>query len=161
MLTKTGIGYDAHRLVPDRRLVIGGVLIPFELGLLGHSDADVLVHAVIDACLGALGKGDIGVLFPDTDERYKDISSVVLLGEVGRLIEDEGYAISNIDATVVAQAPKLRPYINEMEETMAAALRVTGDKVNVKGKTEEGLGFTGQGQGIKAMAVCSIYRGSV
>jgi len=158
MTIKTGIGYDAHRLAPGKRLVLGGVLIPYPFGLLGHSDADVLIHAVMDALLGALGKGDIGVMFPDTDERYKDISSVIMLEEVGRLIENAGYIISNIDAVIIAEEPKLRPYIGEMEHIMAAALRTTEESINIKATTEEGLGFTGNGQGIAAKAVCLIYR---
>ncbi len=150
---RIGTGYDVHRLVPERKLVIGGVEIPFEKGLLGHSDADVLLHAVMDAMLGAAAMGDIGKLFPDSDPAYKDISSVLLLQLVGRALEKEMYLIENIDATVIAQAPKLSPYIDEMRETIANTLGIAVSQVNVKATTEEGLGFTGVGEGIAAQAV--------
>jgi len=155
-MMKIGIGYDVHRLVPNRKLVIGGVEIPFNLGLDGHSDADVLIHAVMDSVIGAMGLGDIGVLFPDTDNKYKDISSVQLLKEVARLMQSKGYAVSNIDAVVIAQRPKLRSFIGGMENIMAAALCTDTDNINVKATTEEGLGFTGKGEGIAAKAVCLL-----
>ncbi|MCI9151667.1 MAG: 2-C-methyl-D-erythritol 2,4-cyclodiphosphate synthase [Lachnospiraceae bacterium] len=161
---RVGFGYDVHRLVEERKLILGGVEIPCEVGLLGHSDADVLVHAVMDALLGAAALGDIGKHFPDTDEAYRGISSLKLLAHVGELLHKEGYVIENIDATVVAQRPKLRPYIQQMEEQMAAVLGISDNQVNVKATTEEGLGFTGSGQGIAAQAVCSLsslYEGSL
>jgi len=150
---KIGHGYDVHRLGPDRRLVIGGVEIPFQLGLVGHSDADVLIHAVMDAILGALGMGDIGQHFPDTDAQYQGISSVTLLRHVAGLMDQAGVRLGNLDATVVAQAPKLAPYISEMRARIAEALGAEVGQVNVKATTEEGLGFTGDGAGIAAHAV--------
>lgn len=144
---RIGQGYDVHKLVEGRRLILGGVDIPYEKGLLGHSDADVLVHAVMDALLGAAALGDIGKLFPDTDPAYKDISSIKLLEHVGKLLEEKGYVIENIDATVVAQRPKLAPYREEMRENMARALHIEKDQIGVKATTEEGLGFTGRGRG--------------
>lgn len=155
---RAGTGYDVHRLTEGRRLILGGVDIPFEKGLLGHSDADVLTHAVMDALLGAAALGDIGKHFPDTSAQYKDISSLVLLGRVGALLEENGYIIENIDATVIAQRPKLRPFIDKMRDNMAKALGVSADQVNVKATTEEGLGFTGSGEGIAAQAVCVIEK---
>lgn len=160
---RVGFGYDVHRLEEGRKLILGGVEIPYELGLLGHSDADVLVHAVMDALLGAAALGDIGKHFPDTEEQYRGISSMKLLTRVGELLVENGYLIENIDATVVAQRPKLRPYIDQMEENIASVLGIRKDQVNVKATTEEGLGFTGSGQGMAAQAVCSlsgIYEGS-
>ncbi len=160
---RVGMGYDVHKLAEDRRLVLGGVEIPYTLGLLGHSDADVAVHAVMDALLGAAALGDIGKHFPDTDEKYAGISSMRLLAEVGRLLAQENYWIENIDVTIVAQQPKLRPYIPQMERNVAAVLQLQENQVNVKATTEEGLGFTGTGQGISAFAVCavsSLYEGS-
>lgn len=153
---RIGMGYDVHRLTEGRDLILGGVKIPFEKGLLGHSDADVLIHAVMDALLGAAGLGDIGLHFPDTDEQYRGISSVRLLSRVGDLLEQAGYYIENIDATVIAQRPKLRPYISQMEKNMADALKIDPALVNVKATTEEGLGFTGAGEGISAQAVCAL-----
>lgn len=150
---RIGHGYDVHRLTDGRKLIIGGVDIPYEKGLLGHSDADVLLHAISDALLGALALGDIGKHFPDTDERYKGISSILLLKEVGVLVRQRGYNIGNVDATVLAQRPKLAPYIPEMRENIAQALGVTVDRISVKATTEEGLGFTGTGEGIAAHAV--------
>ena len=150
---RIGQGYDVHKLVEGRRLILGGVDIPYEKGLLGHSDADVLVHAVMDALLGAAALGDIGKLFPDTDPAYKDISSIKLLEHVGKLLEEKGYVIENIDATVVAQRPKLAPYREEMRENMARALHIEKDQIGVKATTEEGLGFTGRGQGISSSAI--------
>ena len=153
---RVGLGYDVHRLVKERKLILGGVEIPHTLGLLGHSDADVLVHAVMDALLGAAALGDIGKHFPDTDEAYRGISSMKLLEHVGKLIEKEGYLVENIDATVIAQKPKLRPYIGEMEKNIAKVLKIQENQVNVKATTEEGLGFTGREEGIAAQAVCAL-----
>ncbi len=153
---RIGHGYDVHRLVPDRRLILGGVEIPWEKGLLGHSDADVLVHAVMDALAGAARLGDIGKLFPDTDPAYKGISSLKLLGEVGRLLREKGFAVVNVDATLLAQAPKVAPYKARMAENIAAALGIEAERVNVKATTEEGLGFTGDGSGMAAHAVVLV-----
>ncbi len=153
---RVGLGYDVHKLVPERKLIIGGVDIPYELGLLGHSDADVLLHAIMDALLGAAALGDIGRHFPDTDERYKGISSLKLLEQVGNLLEQEGYCIENIDATIVAQAPKMAPYIEKMRENVAKTLQLEINQINIKATTEEGLGFTGTGQGISSQAVCLL-----
>ena len=150
------MGYDVHKLVEERELILGGVNIPHTLGLLGHSDADVLLHAIMDALLGAAALGDIGKHFPDTDEKYKGISSLKLLEHVGKLIEQEGYVIENIDATVIAQKPKLRPYIEEMQENIAKTLHIEKKQINVKATTEEHLGFTGEGLGISAQAVCLL-----
>ncbi len=158
------MGYDVHRLVEGRPLILGGVEIPHGLGLLGHSDADVLVHAVMDALLGAAALGDIGKHFPDSDPAYKGISSIWLLQQVGGLLTEKGYVIDNIDATVIAQKPKLRPYIEEMERNIAGALDISPEQVNVKATTEEGLGFTGTEEGISAQAVCLLsgfYEGSM
>ena len=155
---RIGMGYDVHKLVENRPLIIGGVEIPYHLGLLGHSDADVLLHAVMDALLGAAALGDIGKHFPDTDEAYKGISSMVLLEKVGELLEEKMFLIDNIDATIIAQAPKMRPYIDTMRENIAKALKIDIDQVNVKATTEEGLGFTGSKQGIAAHAVCIIEK---
>ena len=152
---RVGMGYDVHKLVEERELILGGVNIPHTLGLLGHSDADVLLHAIMDALLGAAALGDIGKHFPDTDEKYKGISSLKLLEHVGKLIEQEGYVIENIDATVIAQKPKLRPYIEEMEENIAKTLHIEKEQINVKATTEERLGFTGREEGIAAQAICS------
>ena len=153
---RIGHGYDVHRLVDERKLVLGGVEIPWEKGLLGHSDADVLVHAVMDALTGASRLGDIGKLFPDTDPAYAGISSLKLLAEVGRLLEEKGFVVVNIDATLLAQAPKVGPYKQQMAENMAAALNIRPEQVNVKATTEEGLGFTGSGEGIACHAVCLL-----
>ena len=153
---RIGMGYDVHRLTQDRKLIMGGVEIPYEKGLLGHSDADVLIHAVMDALLGAAALGDIGKHFPDTDPAYKDISSVQLLRHVGALLEENRFLIENIDATIIAQAPKMRPYIDKMRENIAGALGIEAGQVNVKATTEEGLGFTGNGEGISAQAVCML-----
>ena len=150
---RIGHGYDVHRLVEGRKLILGGVDIPWGKGLLGHSDADVLTHAVMDALTGAARLGDIGKLFPDTDPRYAGISSLKLLAEVGRLLRERGYHVVNIDATLLAQAPKVGPYKQEMAENMARALGIQPDQVNVKATTEEGLGFTGDGSGMAAHAV--------
>ena len=161
---RVGMGYDVHRLVEDRDLIIGGVKIPHTLGLLGHSDADVLLHAIMDALLGAAALGDIGKHFPDTDPQYKGISSIRLLEHVAKLLEEKGYIVENIDATIIAQKPKMRPYIEQMEENIAKALKIATDQVNVKATTEEGLGFTGTEEGISAQAICAlttIYESSV
>ena len=155
---RIGHGYDVHRLVPQRALILGGVTVPFEKGLLGHSDADVLLHATCDALLGALALGDIGKHFPDNDDRFKDIDSRVLLFKTAELIRGKGWQIGNIDATVVAQAPRLSPYIEEMRENIATVLNIPLDTVSVKATTEEHLGFTGQGLGIAAHAVCLLFR---
>ncbi|MCM1144931.1 MAG: 2-C-methyl-D-erythritol 2,4-cyclodiphosphate synthase [Blautia sp.] len=153
---RIGTGYDVHRLTQDRKLILGGVEIPYEKGLLGHSDADVLLHAIMDALLGAAALGDIGKHFPDTDLAYKDISSMKLLEHVGELLEQQLFLIENIDATVIAQQPKLRPYIEDMRKNIADALHIEVSQVNVKATTEEGLGFTGSGEGIAAQAVCML-----
>lgn len=153
---RIGMGYDVHRLVEGRELVIGGVTIPYELGLLGHSDADVLLHAIADALLGAAALGDIGKHFPDSDPAYKGISSAILLEKVGKLLVENMFFIENIDATIIAQAPKMRPYIDQMRENIANALGIQVDQVNVKATTEEGLGFTGEGKGISSQAVCML-----
>lgn len=153
---RIGMGYDVHRLVENRKLIIGGVEIPYEKGLLGHSDADVLLHAVMDALLGAAALGDIGKHFPDTDDAYRGISSITLLEHVGALLEQNRFIIENIDATVIAQRPKLRPYIDTMREKIAQALQIAVEQVNVKATTEEGLGFTGNGEGISAQAICML-----
>ena len=153
---RIGMGYDVHRLVPDRKLIMGGVEIPYEKGLLGHSDADVLLHAVMDALLGAAALGDIGKHFPDTDPAYKGISSMKLLAHVGELLVKNRFLIENIDATIIAQAPKMRPHIERMRENIAKALGVDTAQVSVKATTEEGLGFTGTGEGIAAQAVCLL-----
>jgi len=153
---RVGMGYDVHRLVEDRELIIGGVKIPHTLGLLGHSDADVLLHAIMDALLGAAALGDIGKHFPDTDPSYKGISSLELLKNVRALVEKENYYIENIDATVIAQNPKMRPYIEQMEENIAKTLGIDIKQINIKATTEEGLGFTGTEKGISAQAICSL-----
>lgn len=153
---RVGTGYDVHRLTQGRDLIVGGVKIPYEKGLLGHSDADVLLHAVMDALLGAAALGDIGKHFPDTDPAYRGISSVELLKRVGGLLAEQGFFVENIDATIIAQAPKMRPYIDEMRENIARALETEISCVNVKATTEEGLGFTGSGEGISAQAVCML-----
>lgn len=153
---RIGTGYDVHRLVKDRDLILGGVKIPYEEGLLGHSDADVLLHAVMDALLGAAALGDIGLHFPDTDETYQGASSMKLLADVGKMLEERCFLIENIDATVIAQAPKLRPYIDRMRANIADVLQIDISQVNVKATTEEGLGFTGQKEGIAAQAVCML-----
>ena len=153
---RIGMGYDVHRLTDNRDLIIGGVKIPYERGLLGHSDADVLLHAIMDALLGAAALGDIGRHFPDTDPAYKGASSVKLLEKVGELLVENKFLIENIDATIIAQAPKMRPYIDTMRQNIARALGIEADQVNVKATTEEGLGFTGAGEGISSQAVCML-----
>lgn len=153
---RIGMGYDVHRLVPDRALVLGGVEIPYEMGLLGHSDADVLLHAIMDAVLGAAALGDIGQHFPDTDPAYKGARSTKLLEVVAERTQEAGYRIGNIDATIIAQKPKMRPYIQTMRENIAGILGIDLSRVSVKATTEEGLGFTGAGEGISAQAVCLL-----
>lgn len=155
---RVGMGYDVHKLVEGRDLIIGGVNIPYEKGLLGHSDADVLLHAIMDALLGAAALGDIGKHFPDTDERYKGISSIRLLEHVGALLDEKNYVIENIDATIIAQRPKMRPHIESMEENIAKALHIDVDQINIKATTEEGLGFTGSGEGISSQAICALEK---
>ena len=153
---RIGTGYDVHRLVEDRALIMGGVVIPYEKGLLGHSDADVLLHAIMDALLGAAALGDIGKHFPDSNEKYKGISSLELLKEVKCLLDEELFIVENIDATIIAQRPKMAPYLQEMRENIAEVLQIDVSQVNVKATTEEGLGFTGEGLGIAAQAVCLL-----
>lgn len=150
------MGYDVHKLVEGRKLIIGGVEIPHEKGLLGHSDADVLLHAISDALLGAAALGDIGKHFPDTDPEYKDADSLKLLARVGQLLEENNYFIENIDATIIAQQPKMRPHIDKMRENIAGALGIEVSQVNVKATTEEGLGFTGAKEGISSQAICML-----
>lgn len=161
---RVGMGYDVHKLVTGRKLILGGVEIPHELGLLGHSDADVLLHAIMDALLGAAALGDIGRHFPDTDPAYEGASSIRLLSHVGKLLEEKGYIIENIDATIIAQRPKMRPHIEAMEQNIAETLGILKEQVNVKATTEERLGFTGREEGISAQAICAlstIYENSV
>lgn len=153
---RVGLGYDVHKLTENRKLILGGVDIPYDKGLLGHSDADVLIHAIMDALLGASKLGDIGVLFPDTDPKYKGISSVTLLKYVKEEMDKKNIKVINIDSIIVAQSPKMRPYISEMEKNIANALNMSADDINVKATTEEELGFTGSGEGIASKAVCLI-----
>ena len=153
---RIGMGYDVHKLTEGRKLIIGGVEIPYEKGLLGHSDADVLLHAIMDALLGAAALGDIGKHFPDTDPAYKGISSLKLLEHVGALLEEHYFLIENIDATIIAQAPKMRPFIDMMRKNIADTLHIDLSQVNVKATTEEGLGFTGSGEGISSQAICLL-----
>lgn len=155
---RIGMGYDVHRLTEDRKLIIGGVDIPYEKGLLGHSDADVLLHAIMDALLGASALGDIGKHFPDSDPVYKGISSIELLKHVGMLLKKEGYIIGNIDSTIIAQKPKMAPHILKMRENIAEALNIDLSQINVKATTEEGLGFTGLGEGISSQAICLLFQ---
>ncbi|MCR4696034.1 MAG: 2-C-methyl-D-erythritol 2,4-cyclodiphosphate synthase [Lachnospiraceae bacterium] len=153
---RIGMGYDVHRLEENRDLIIGGVKIEYEKGLLGHSDADVLTHAIMDAILGAAGEGDIGLHFPDTSGEFKDISSIILLKRVKDIIDKKGFTIGNIDATIIAQAPKMRPYIDAMRKNIADALQVDISQINIKATTEEHLGFTGRGEGIASEAICLL-----
>lgn len=155
---RIGMGYDVHKLVEGRKLILGGVEIPYEKGLLGHSDSDVLLHAIMDALLGAAALGDIGKHFPDTDPAYKGISSIRLLEHVADLLEEHQFLIENIDATIIAQRPKMRPYIDTMRENIAKALKIEADQINVKATTEEGLGFTGSGEGISSQAICMLEK---
>lgn len=153
---RVGMGYDVHKLVEGRELILGGVNIPYEKGLLGHSDADVLVHAIMDALLGAAALGDIGLHFPDTSDEFKGISSMILLKKTGELLEENMFFIENIDATIIAQKPKMRPYIDSMRENVAKVLGIDISQVNIKATTEEGLGFTGTGEGISSQAICML-----
>ena len=153
---RIGMGYDVHKLVEDRKLILGGVEIPYEKGLLGHSDADVVVHAIMDALLGAAALGDIGKHFPDTDPKYKDISSIELLKHVGKLLDENNYRIGNIDATIICQRPKLAPYREQMIKNVAKALNTDTSEVCIKATTEEGLGFTGEGLGISSQAIALL-----
>lgn len=155
-MIRVGHGYDVHRLIEGRSLILGGVDVPFEKGLLGHSDADVLLHAIMDSLLGAAALGDIGLHFPDNSEQYKDSSSMLLLKRVGELIKENGFTLNNIDATILAQAPRLRPYINEMRANISDVLILPIDNVSIKATTEEGLGFTGSKEGIAAHSVCLL-----
>ena len=155
-MLRVGMGYDVHQLVEDRKLIIGGVEIPHEKGLLGHSDADVLLHAIMDALIGAIGEGDIGKHFPDTDSHYKGISSILLLEEVAKLLKEKKATMHNIDATIIAQRPKMAPYIMQMRENIAKALQIQVGQINVKATTEEKLGFTGLEQGISSQAVTLV-----
>jgi 2-C-methyl-D-erythritol 2,4-cyclodiphosphate synthase len=157
-MIRIGHGYDVHRFAPERKLILGGVSIPYEMGLAGHSDADVLVHALMDAMLGAMAKGDIGKHFPDTDNSFKDIDSMILFKRVCEILKDEGYSLSNADCTVIAQAPKLAPHIEAMRKNIAAAAGVDISQINIKATTEEKLGFTGRKEGISAHAVCLLEK---
>lgn len=156
---RIGMGYDVHKLVEDRKLILGGVDIPYEKGLLGHSDADVVVHAIMDALLGAAALGDIGKHFPDTDDRYKGISSIKLLHHVGELLRENNFKIGNIDATIICQKPKLAPFRDEMVKNVAKALNIEESRVSIKATTEEGLGFTGEGLGISSQAIALLEEG--
>ena len=156
---RIGMGYDVHKLVENRKLILGGVEIPYELGLLGHSDADVLLHAICDSLLGAAALGDIGKHFPDTDPKYKGISSLLLLKHVANLINKSGYTIENIDATIIAQKPKMAPHIPIMVKNIAKTLNISENQVNIKATTEEGLGFTGRSEGISAQSICLLTPG--
>lgn len=153
---RIGMGYDVHKLVENRKLILGGVEIPYELGLLGHSDADVILHAIMDALLGAAGLGDIGKFFPDDDMAFKDADSIELLKEVGKKLNENGYEIGNIDGTIIAQRPKLAPYKDQMEKNVADALNIDVSQVCIKATTEEGMGFTGEGKGISSQAIALL-----
>lgn len=155
---RIGMGYDVHKLIENRDLILGGVNIPYEKGLLGHSDADVLLHAIMDSLLGASALGDIGKHFPDTDPKYKGISSISLLKEVGKLLKENNFEIGNIDSTIIAQKPKMAPHILKMRENIAEALNISIDQINVKATTEEGLGFTGEGLGISSQSICLLTK---
>lgn len=157
---RIGMGYDVHKLVEDRELILGGVKIPYSLGLLGHSDADVLLHAIMDSLLGAAALGDIGKHFPDSDDRYKGISSIELLKHVGSLLKENNWLIENIDSTIIAQKPKMAPHIENMRKNISEALNINIDQINVKATTEEGLGFTGEGKGISSQSICLLTKKS-
>ena len=157
---RIGMGYDVHKLVEDRDLILGGVKIPYSLGLLGHSDADVLLHAIMDSLLGAAALGDIGKHFPDSDHRYKGISSIELLKHVGSLLKENNWLIENIDSTIIAQKPKMAPHIENMRKNISEALNINIDQINVKATTEEGLGFTGEGKGISSQSICLLTKQS-
>ena len=156
MKIRIGHGYDVHKLVENRKLILGGVEIPYKYGLLGHSDADVLVHSIMDTILGAMGKGDIGKLFPDTDDKYKDIDSLILLERVINIMENEKYSIGNIDCTIIAQKPKLSTFVTQMSQNIARVCKTNEENINIKATTEEGLGFTGTGEGIAVHSVCLL-----
>ncbi len=153
---RIGNGFDAHKLIKGRDLILGGIKVPFEMGLLGHSDADVLTHAIMDSLLGAIGEGDIGVLFPDSDDTYKGISSIILLKEVGELVKSKGYEIEYIDSVIMAEKPKLSPYLNDMRCCISDALFIDKEKVNIKATTTEGMGFTGRAEGMAALSTCLL-----
>lgn len=155
---RVGMGYDVHKLVEGRALILGGITVPYEKGLLGHSDADVIVHAIMDALLGAAALGDIGMHFPDTDPQFEGMSSIKLLEHVAVMLEGQRYIIENIDATIIAQEPKMHPYIDDMRKNMAKALKISVDQVSIKATTEECLGFTGSGEGISSQAICAIEK---
>ncbi len=155
---RVGHGYDVHKLVENRKLIIGGTDIPYEKGLLGHSDADVLAHAIMDALLGAIAFGDIGKLFPDNDLQFSGADSMVLLAQVCKVLDEQGYVIGNIDSTVIAQAPKLKPYIDKMRKRIAQVCNIDINQISIKATTEEKLGFTGSGEGISAHAVCIVFK---
>lgn len=157
---RIGMGYDVHKLVEDRDLILGGVKIPYSLGLLGHSDADVLLHAIMDSLLGAAALGDIGKHFPDSDDRYKGISSIELLKHVGSLLKENDWLIENIDSTIIAQKPKMAPHIENMQKNISEALNIDIGQINVKATTEEGLGFTGEGKGISSQSICLLTKKS-
>lgn len=157
---RIGMGYDVHKLVEDRDLILGGVKIPYSLGLLGHSDADVLLHAIMDSLLGAAALGDIGKHFPDSDHRYKGISSIELLKHVGSLLKENNWLIENIDSTIIAQKPKMAPHIENMRKNISEALNININQINVKATTEEGLGFTGEGKGISSQSICLLTKKS-
>ena len=157
---RIGMGYDVHKLVEDRDLILGGVKIPYSLGLLGHSDADVLLHAIMESLLGAAALGDIGKHFPDSDHRYKGISSIELLKHVGSLLKENNWLIENIDSTIIAQKPKMAPHIENMRKNISEALNINIDQINVKATTEEGLGFTGEGKGISSQSICLLTKKS-
>ena len=157
---RIGMGYDVHKLVEDRDLILGGVKIPYSLVLLGHSDADVLLHAIMDSLLGAAALGDIGKHFPDSDHRYKGISSIELLKHVGSLLKENNWLIENIDSTIIAQKPKMAPHIENMRKNISEALNINIDQINVKATTEEGLGFTGEGKGISSQSICLLTKKS-
>lgn len=157
---RIGMGYDVHKLVEDRDLILGGVKIPYSLGLLGHSDADVLLHAIMDSLLGAAALGDIGKHFPDSNHRYKGISSIELLKHVGSLLKENNWLIENIDSTIIAQKPKMAPHIENMRKNISEALNINIDQINVKATTEEGLGFTGEGKGISSQSICLLTKKS-
>ena len=157
---RIGMGYDVHKLVEDRDLILGGVKIPYSLGLLGHSDADVLLHAIMDSLLGAAALGDIGKHFPDSDHRYKGISSIELLKHVGSLLKENNWLIENIDSTIIAQKPKMAPHLENMRKNISEALNINIDQINVKATTEEGLGFTGEGKGISSQSICLLTKKS-
>ena len=155
---RIGIGYDAHKLVADRKLILGGIEIPYEKGLLGHSDADVLLHSIMDSLIGAMGEGSIGDYFPDTDVRFKGISSLALLSYVAKALKDNGFMITNIDSTVVCEEPKIAPYVLQMKQKIATVLEIEQSQINIKGKTEEGMGSTGKKLGISAYSVSLIHK---